>query len=147
MRPNRLRLRGIAAWLGLVALGCNALAPVHLAFGFATHLADARECGHNDESGAVRRGSGWWLLALLTGQDDTSDPSRSHGGLHPGGSGACVLIGTPTGFTPAAAAMLAPPDPLNADRFAVVAAEPQSSAAPSVYRSRAPPGPDAEPIR
>ncbi len=35
MQPNRLRLGAIAAWLGVIALGFNALVPIHLAFDLA----------------------------------------------------------------------------------------------------------------
>jgi hypothetical protein len=144
MRAYRLRLGAIAAWLGMIALGFNALVPIQLAFGLAIDLAHARECGHHEGAPAARHSPGWWVLALLTGHDETADPSHSHKGLHPTVGAVCAAIGTPAGFTPPAVAALPLPASLAEAAVSVVVAENQLPATPSAYRSRAPPSRTAD---
>jgi len=138
MSLNRVRVGVVAAWLGVIALGCNALLPIRFAFQLGSNVTNARECGHYE---GVRspHDAGWWLLRLLTGQDPTADPLRSHNGLHP-------VFGTPCGAAGAVAAGAAPltavltipifqraPGPPKID---LGAPHPSFRAA---YRSRAPP--------
>ena len=136
--PNRLRLEVIVAWLGVIALGCNALIPVRFAFDLGLDLAHARQCGHY-EGPPVTHDAGWWLRGLLAGQDQTADPLSSHNGFHPALSTPCGAIGTIAAFAPPPAGSLAiavfksalePPriEP-SAPRLAFLAG----------YRSRAPP--------
>lgn len=54
MLQNRLRLGVISAWLGVIALGCNALIPIRLAAEFALDLSRARQCGHYQGGPALR---------------------------------------------------------------------------------------------
>jgi hypothetical protein len=140
MRPNRVRLRAIAAWLGVLALSLDALAPIHLAFGLAINLANSRECGHHEGDAPVRDGLGWWALVLLTGHDESADPSQSHNGFHPTIRPACAAIGTPAGAVPATAATLPHSLRLEDAGNSPVLAETQPHSTPrSGYRSRAPP--------
>jgi hypothetical protein len=144
MRPDRLRLGTIAAWLGVIALSFNAVVPIRLAFGLAIDFAQARECGHHEDGPPTWHDPGW-ALSLLTGYDLSADPSRSHPGFHPIGGAVCGVIGGPTGFTPAAAAKLALPLRLEEARTSPLLAEVRpNSSPPSGYRSRAPPSPAAE---
>ncbi len=138
MRPDRLRLRAIAAWLGVIALSLNALSPIRCAFALATDIAQARECGHGHTAAALP-GAEWRLLALLIGQAADTDPSRTHKGIHGAAGAACGVAAGPAGFAvPTAAALLLPPR-LAAIRpaFPAAAREPQATAA--AYHSRAPP--------
>jgi hypothetical protein len=140
MRPMRLKVRAIAAWFGLIAFGLNALVPVHLVFGRAAQFVDARECGHYEGKAIAWRDPGWWALALLTGQDETRDPSHSHKGLHPAASVVCGIVSTLADAMPAAAAVLPLPLRFVACRLSPVMAESAPSAPiPAAYRSRAPP--------
>lgn len=138
MLRNRLRLGVIAAWLGVIALGCNALVPIRFAFDLGLNLAHARQCGHY-EGAPVTHDAGWWLLGLLTGQDQTADPLRSHNGFHPALSTPCGVIGTIAAFAPPAAVLLAIPvfkSALELPKIELGAPHPAFFAA---YRSRAPP--------
>jgi hypothetical protein len=140
MRPLRLKVGGIAVWLGVVALAVNALAPIRLVYGFAFAFADSRECGHYEGKAVAWRDPGWWALALLTGYDETRDPSRTHKGLHPAAGAIAVVIGTFAGLTPKAAAATPLPLQFAEIRLAPAAAAGAPSAAVSAaYRSRAPP--------
>ena len=128
----------IAAWLGLIALGCNSLVPIRFAFDLGLNLAHARQCGHY-EGAPVTHDANWWLLGLLAGQDQTADPLRSHNGFHPALNTTCGAIGTVTGFAAPAAVLLAMPafksvlEPLKIELGA------PHSAFLAAYRSRAPP--------
>jgi hypothetical protein len=140
MRPMRLKVRAIAAWFGVIALGLNALVPVRLVLDHAFAFVDARECGHYEGKAVAWRDPGWWALALLTGQDPTRDPSHSHEGLHPDPGGACGAILALAGAVPPAAAVLLLPLRFPACRLLPLAAESAPSAAvPTAYHSRAPP--------
>ena len=52
MRPNRVRLGAIAAWLGVIALSLDALVPIHLAFDLAHAFNAAAHRGHASRSRA-----------------------------------------------------------------------------------------------
>jgi hypothetical protein len=140
MRPMRLKVGAIAAWLGVIAFGFNALVPVHLVFGRAAQFVAARECGHYEGKAITWRDPAWWALALLTGQDEARDPSHSHKGLHPAAGAVCGFVGTLADAMPAAAAVLPLPLRFAACRFSPLLAESAPSAPISAaYRSRAPP--------
>jgi hypothetical protein len=138
MRPDRPKLKTIAAWLGVIALSLNALFPIRYAFGIAADFANARECGHS-QVGAQVSDPTWQILALLTGRDASADPLRSHGGLHPVGGSVCSFAANHTGFT--APAAIADAVPASRDFALAVAVTPRHSpqAVPAAYRSRAPP--------
>ena len=137
MRPHRLRLRAIAAWLGIVALGFNALVPVHLAF----DLSHAFETGHRHAGENAAHGLAWSVLTLLTGHDEHRDPTGSHHHHRHADCAVCGALGTLAGFAPAAAAILALPVRLEAPTLIVAAGERPHAAPPAAYRSRAPPAP------
>jgi hypothetical protein len=140
MRPMRLRIGAIAAWFGVVALAFNALAPVRFVYGLAFGFVDARECGHYEGEAVAWQDPGWWALALLTGYDETRDPSHAHKGLHPAAGAICGVVGSLADFVPAAATVA--PTPL---RFAELGRSPaatenlSSGTIAAAYRSRAPP--------
>jgi hypothetical protein len=142
MRPNRPRLRTIAAWLGVIALCVNALFPIRVAFGLAADLTHARECGHY-HTGATPPDPAWQVLALLTGQDSTADPSQSHKGLHPVAGAVCGFVASPAAFTVPLAAALALPATLADARLTLAAAADEPRPTVSAYHSRAPPNPTA----
>jgi hypothetical protein len=131
-------LRTIAAWLGVVALSLNALFPIHYAFGLAADFANARECGHS-QVGVQVSDPTWQVLALLTGHDANSDPSRSHGGLHPVAGSVCSFAANQTGFTAPAAVAAAVPALQDLALAAAVTPRYSPQAVPTAYRSRAPP--------
>ncbi len=140
MRPSRLRLGVIAAWLGVIALSLDALVPIHLAF----DLAHALEAGtHREAPSPIKDDLSQRLLTLVIGHHDEDSPA---GGKHEGHSkdhhadcAVCGSLGTLAGFT------LATPVPLSVPirvevpiLLAATASEPP--AAPAVlYRARAPP--------
>jgi hypothetical protein len=140
MRPNRLRLRVIAAWLGLIALGFHALVPIHLAFSLAAESSRSVECGRQ---AAARNGvhdASWHLLALLTGQAEGyhhADPR--HGAHQPAQCAVCGAIVTLAGFIPAPSAILPLPVRLELARLSLTSAEIRPLQTALVYRSRAPP--------
>lgn len=138
MRPNRLRLGAIAAWLGVLALSLDALVPIHLAFdiaealGTAAHRADATD---HDPS--------WRLLALVIGHQDgdeaPGDRSNGHSKHHHYECPVCSALGTLAGFAPAAVVPVPIPFRIEAPVL-VVSFEAALHAAPTIaYRSRAPP--------
>src|SRR5215472_14106643 len=105
MRVNRVKVGAIAAWLGVIALGLNALVPIHVVFDLAYALVPD---GHEDAAAdhdLVR-----CLLALAIGHhDDDTDQPRGHRDHHHD-CAVCGAIGTLAGFAPAAdAAQLAMP--------------------------------------
>ncbi len=140
MRPNRLRLGAIAAWLGVIALSLDALVPVHLAF----DLADAFETAtHREASSPAEHDFSWRLLALVTGHNDEDAPSGGktggHGKHHHPDCAVCSSLGTLAGFAPATIASLSIPIRVEAPvLLAAIASEPPAAPA-TAYRSRAPP--------
>lgn len=125
----------MAAWLGLIALGLDALVPIHLAF----DLGHAAAAGRHREQPAGQNFIAA-LLTLVTGHHDAAgggnNPEKHHPGDH---CAVCSAIATLAGFAPAAA----PPVAMPADCHAVVLAA-LPVAAPhtgplAAYRSRAPP--------
>jgi Protein of unknown function (DUF2946) len=136
MLSHRLRIGAIAAWLGVIALGFNALVPIHLAFDLAHALAPDR----HGKAAAADHDLIRCLLTLVIGHhDENQDQSPAHKGRHQTDCAVCSAVGNLAGFAPAAAAPLAapilgyaPPPP------AIEVGAPHT--APLVaYRSRAPP--------
>jgi hypothetical protein len=136
MRPKRLRLGAIAAWLGVIALGLNALVPIHLAF----DLAEALEAGayhHTTENAG--HGLEWRVLALVIGHDDDADKPDAHGRHHHPDCAVCGSLGTLAGFAPAVAAVLPLPLRIEVPTPVGAARSEPHAAPPAAYRSRAPP--------
>jgi hypothetical protein len=134
VRSGRLRGRGWAAWLGLLALALNALVPVHLAFDLAEALAPAPRHGVP----AAAHSPEWRLLALLTGHREADGKSRRHGKERRADCPVCNLLGTLAGFAPVAIAALPVPAPIAAPALPAPA-EFVTVAAVAASRSRAPP--------
>ncbi len=133
----------IAAWLGVIALGLDALVPVHLAFDLAETLASATHQAEAADYRLSRHDPTRRLLALLTGHRDgdghPGDNSDNHGKDHHRECAVCGSLGTLAGFAPAASVPLSAPLRIKAP-ILLAAAESAPRAAPAVaYRSRAPP--------
>ena len=146
MRPNRVRLGAIAAWLGVIALSLDALVPIHLAFDLAHAFNAAAQRGHASAAG---HDFSWRLLALITGHNDEDAPSGGKAGgrgkHHHADCPVCSSLGTLAGFAPAAAVPLSVPICIEAP-VQIVALDSAPHAAPAVaYRSRAPPIATADP--
>jgi hypothetical protein len=135
MRRDRLRLRVAAAWLGVLALGLDALVPIHLAFDVANAAAPARYREHHTGRDFVAA-----LLTLATGHHDAGgaggapDKDRHHDVC-----AVCGAAATLAGFAPAAIPPLAAPAHLGAVVQAAPAAEAPHASPLAAYRSRAPP--------
>jgi hypothetical protein len=134
-RVGRLRAGAVAAWLGLIALGLNALVPIHLAFDLAHAFApEQHEDGVDGDHDLVR-----CLLSLLTGHHEhTADHSSDKSGHHE----ACAVygaIGTLASFAPAAVVLLAVPISVAALSLRAIKAGALHPASTAAYRSRAPP--------
>jgi hypothetical protein len=142
MRPNRLKPAVFAIWLGMIALGFNALVPVHLVFGLAIDSSRSAECGRHADGEDAWRNRGWRLLALLTGhigRAGQGDPR--HGAHQPAKFSVCGTILTLAGFAPAAGAILPAPVRVEETHTPVISAGMTPQQTPLVrYRSRAPPG-------
>jgi Protein of unknown function (DUF2946) len=142
MQPIRLRLRAIAAWLGVIALSLDALVPIHLAF----DLAHAFETPtHGEDSGAAEQNFSWRLLALVTGHHDADRTADSHNKHHREHCPVCSSLGTLAGFAPAVTAPLSVPIRVETPvLLATIASEPPGAPA-TAYHSRAPPIASADP--
>ena len=140
MRPNRLRLGAIAAWLGVIALSLDALVPIHLAF----DLAHALETGtHREAPSAADDDFSRRLLTLVTGHhDEDSESGGKTGGRgkhHHADCAVCSSLGSLAGFAPASAILLWVPIRIEVPvLLAAIASEPLAAPA-AAYRSRAPP--------
>ncbi len=134
MRANRLRLGAVAAWLGMIALGLNALVPIHLAFDLAHALAGEER---HDASGEHAFGSS--LLELVLGHHDLADGTDSHRGHHHTQCAVCGSLGTLAGFALAGPAIMPLPVRIEAPTAAAAVKNEPHAAAPAAYRSRAPP--------
>ena len=140
MRPRRLRLGIIAAWLGVIALGFNALVPIHLAFDL-DHAFEATAQRQN--APAARHDLTWRLLALLTGHLDSGDSSGGkadgHGKHHRPDCAVCSSLGTLAGFAPATPVRLSAPTRVEAPILPAATDRAPRPATAVVYHSRAPP--------
>jgi hypothetical protein len=140
MRPNRLRLGAIAAWLGVIALGLDALVPIHLAF----DLAHAFEhLSHRQDSGVATHDLSSRLLALVTGHHDADaepgDGTKDHGKHHHADCAVCGSLATLAGFAPASAVLLPVPIRIDVPILLAGAETPPRADCAAAYRSRAPP--------
>lgn len=133
MRPDRLRLRVVAAWLGVVALGLNALVPVHLAFDLA-HAAAGRH-QHSD----VPRDFLSALLTLVTGHHDAAGGESSDKDRHHDECAVCGAVATLSGFALAAVVLLSAPVFAGRQILRRDGAQAPSKSPVAAYRSRAPP--------
>lgn len=140
MRWRGLRRARWAAWLGVIALGLNALVPVHLAFDLTEALAATHRPVPVDDSGFRS------VVAALALHAEHVDNGRHlhhhhHDADHHGAAcPVCAALGSLAALTLAAPAPVAIPVSLAAPRF-----EPPPLAGvaagrfPAGYRSRAPP--------
>ena len=134
MLVNRVKVGAIAAWLGVIALGLNALVPIHLAFDLAHALMPDRY-----EDAAPDHDFVQCLLTLVIGHHDDADQPRGHKDHHHD----CAVfgaIGTLAGFAPAAAAaQLAIPAVAYGPVFPPSDLGASHSGPFTAYHSRAPP--------
>jgi len=130
---QRLRRASWTIWLALLALGLDALVPIHLAL----DLDEALAVAHRAAPGATRHGFEWRLLALATGHDrGDGKPDGDH--RHPI-CPAYAALGALGGFAAVAAPVLPAPAVVKAlPAFAAIAGEPDRASVAG-YRSRAPP--------
>jgi hypothetical protein len=138
MLPNRLRVGAVAAWLGVIALGFNALVPVHLAFDLAHALAPE---GHGKDA-ADDHDFVHCLLTVIVGhhdEDEDQPASRSDKEHHHHDCAVCGAIGTLAGFAPAAVVLLAVPLCAYLPVPLAAACDAPPAAPLAAYRSRAPP--------
>jgi hypothetical protein len=131
---GRSKLRIIAAWVGVLALGLNALVPIHLAFDLAAALAGERPAHagnhHHDEHS---------LLAALVGHRHADSKSNAPpGGGHPD-CGVCGSISTLSAFAAAATSPLPIPAFLGGPTLRTAATAVLRGGPFAAYRSRAPP--------
>ena len=140
MRPRRLRLGIIAAWLGVIALGFDALVPIHLAFDLDHAFEAAAQRQHAPAAG---HDLSWRLLALLTGHLDSGDsPADKAGGHtkhHHPDCAVCSSLGTLAGFAPALAVPVPTPIRIEAPILPAASDSAPRAAIALAYRSRAPP--------
>ncbi len=140
MPPRRLRLGVIAVWLGVIALGVNALVPIHLAFDL-DHAFEA--VAQRQHAPALRHDLSWRLLALLTGHLDgdesPGDKTDGHSKHHHPDCAVCSSLGTLAGFAPAMAVPLPTPTRIEAPMLLAAADRAPPAATALAYRSRAPP--------
>jgi hypothetical protein len=136
MLRHRRRSGFIGAWLGVIALGFNALVPIHMACDIAHAVAPAQR----DNDATVDRDFVACLLTLLTGHpDEEGSKSSPHSGHGDHDCAVCGAIATLTGFAPAgAAALVAPVVAYVAPLLPAAAATTYIAPLPA-YRSRAPP--------
>jgi hypothetical protein len=130
---QRLRRASWAIWLAVLALGLNALVPIHLAL----DLGEACAGQHRAAPEAADHRPEWRLLAHATGHDiGDGRPEGDH--RHPI-CPAYTALGALGGFATVAAPVLSAPAVAEAlPPLVALAAEPDPAPAAG-YRSRAPP--------
>lgn len=145
-RPDWSRL---AAWLGVIALGLNALVPIHLAFDLADalepahHAASRHTASHHAAShhaAAETAGTDRQVIALLCGHE--ADGQHHHHHDKPGSNHGCPVCAVAATLAALALPIVAAlPRPaataVRLDAGPGVAAPPAILAA--AYHSRAPP--------
>jgi hypothetical protein len=142
MRPSRLRLGAIAAWLGVIALGLDALVPVHLAFDLAEALATATHRADAGAENALRRDPIRRLLALAVGHHDGDGPAGGNSDdhdKHHHDCAVCSSLGTLAGFAPTADFPFSVALRVEAPLLSAAVAKASPVAPAPAYRSRAPP--------
>lgn len=127
-----LRRRRLSAWLAVLALGLNALVPIHLALDLGEALSAAR---YGPPAG--RHGLEWRLLALAAGHapGDGKPDADSHRPVCP----ACGALGALGGFATVAGPALLVPAVLTVPPMPAALAEETAPGPAAAYRSRAPP--------
>jgi hypothetical protein len=133
MRPNRPKLRDIAAWLGFLALGLNALVPVHLAFDLAHTLAPA-----DHESGSDHDLLGC-LLSVVAGHHHDDDHGPAGKTDHEHGCAVCAASAILAGAALPAVAVLTAPMPVYAPKLGLADFASPPAAFAAAYHPRAPP--------
>jgi Protein of unknown function (DUF2946) len=140
MRPNRMRLGAIAAWLGVIALGLDALVPIHLAFDLGRAFEHP---SHRRDSGAAGHDLSSRLLALVTGHHDedaqSGDGTKDHGKHHHADCAVCGSLASLAGFAPASAVLLPVSIRIDVPTLLAAAEIPPRADCTAAYRSRAPP--------
>jgi hypothetical protein len=128
-----------AAWLGVFALGLNALVPIHLAF----DLAEALEPLHRTATGLAGNDPDQQLLGLICGHRDDSGEADHHGrhddSHHHADCPVCSAVGTLAALALPTAAVLPVPAAMAAPRNPSGMATALAGDRPAAYRSRAPP--------
>jgi hypothetical protein len=129
MKLRELRRTIWAVWLGMAALGLNALVPIHAAF----DLAEA--------TGKTGHGLEWRLFALASGHGEDAgkpDTHRTHHG-HATVCAVCSAAAALAGFAGAAAIPLPAPYAGGAPATFAVAPDKPDGTFTAAYLSRAPP--------
>jgi hypothetical protein len=122
-----------AIWLAILALGLNALVPIHLAL----DLSEAVGAAHHKTPAAAGHGLEWRLLALVAGHEPgDGKPDADH---HHSTCAVFAALGALHGFATAAPPAVAAPALVEAaPELPATAGEPARAPA-AAYRSRAPP--------
>ncbi|HLY44861.1 MAG TPA: DUF2946 family protein [Stellaceae bacterium] len=132
MRRQRRGWSGWAAWLGVIALGLNALVPIHFAFDLAEALEQSDHTPAEIANGLDRQ-----LLALICDHDQSGD---AHHGKHSDrGCPVCAAAGSLIAFALVAGAPLPVPIAIAVRPDAAAIVEQPRRAPTAAYRSRAPP--------
>jgi hypothetical protein len=130
---KRRRRAPWAVWLAVLALGLNALVPIHLAL----DLGEALGAAHPGARGADGHGLEWRLLAFATGHD--AGDGRPDGDRHPPTCPVFGALGALGGCAVVAAPVLPAPALVEASPALPALAEKPDPAPAAAYRSRAPP--------
>lgn len=133
MGRTRLKM-AMAAWLGVITLGFNALVPIHLAFDLAHSLTADDHDDHGGDHDFVR-----CLLTLVIGHHEDEDQTPSHKGHHHEGCAVCASIASLAGLAPAAAMFLAGPVLVYGATPELIDRAAPRTAPLTAYHSRAPP--------
>jgi hypothetical protein len=135
MRWKRRRCSVIAAWLGLLALGVNALVPVHLSF----DLADALTGDRLEQASPHHQHDGRDLLAALAGHRGSGDKSGGSGDRSHIDCFVCGSLSALAGFAGTAGFGLPTPALVDVPALLVLAIVELRGTSLTAYRSRAPP--------
>jgi hypothetical protein len=135
MRRHRRCWSGWAAWLGVIALGLNALVPIHFAF----DLVEAFEPAHHAPAGIGKDGRERQLLALICGHQEGGGEGHHHGKRGHPGCPVCAAGLTLVGVALSAGVALPIPNAVAAPPEIVAVAADHHGAPTAAYRSRAPP--------
>ncbi len=134
MSLRMLRRYAWAVWLGVIALGIDALVPIHAALDLAEAIGASRPGAR-----AADRSLEWRLFALAAGHRDDADKANGGDDRRHQTCAVCSALGALAGFAPAAAVRLAVPASVEAPVNLVEIAAAPAGPRPAAYRSRAPP--------
>ena len=131
-----LRRYAWAVWLGVIALGINALVPIHVALDLAEGFGAPRPGAR-----APDRSFEWQLFALAAGHHDDDGKADGDGDSdsHHQNCAVCSALGALAGFAPATTVTLAVPASIEVPVDLVEIAAAPASPPTAAYRSRAPP--------